>query len=103
MIHYIGKLQRTPGRRACGAVSGQADSRSWHATDCSACQDTLVGLEVRRIGSERAVGTIKDLTAVGVVHPRVRWVGIHWTDEDGASGADTPSLYELENSWELNR
>ncbi len=46
MIHYIGRLQKTPGRRACGSVTGQADSHDLAATDCQDCKASLVGLTV---------------------------------------------------------
>ena len=90
-IHYIGELQRTPGRRACDAVSGQADARSWHATDCSACLDTLIGLRVRWIGTDPIRGTIAQRHGQRVI--------VHF----GESGADGPNLFELENSREADR
>jgi hypothetical protein len=88
MIHYIGKLQAGPeGKRACGAVSGQADSRSWHAVDCGDCKATLVGLQVRWIGTGQAIGNVRSVQGNRVV------IFSH-------AGADSPSLFELENSWE---
>lgn len=90
-IHYIGKLQRTPGKRACGSVSGQADSRSWHATDCRDCKMTLKGLRVRWLGTELTVGTITEILVVS------NRVGI-----DFDSGFDGPSFFELDNSWEID-
>lgn len=41
-IHYIGRLAPQSGKRACGAVSGQAESHDLHATDCMGCKAALL-------------------------------------------------------------
>jgi hypothetical protein len=88
MIHYIGELQAGPaGKRACNAVSGQADSRHWHAVDCGDCKATLVGLQVRWIGTSQAIGTVRSVQDNRAV-------------VFSYAGVDTSSLYELESSWE---
>ncbi len=69
MIHYNGPLSPRPHRRACGAVSAQAEAKTWHATDCRGCKASMEGLLVTD-ESGRLRGQI---LSVSGHHARVAW------------------------------
>lgn len=93
-IHYSGDLQPTPNRVACRAISPQATSKSWHATDCGECKKKLIGMEISWKLAEwvtaRIAAVVRDRATI--VHADCR-----------AGGEEAPSLFELETRWEVKR
>lgn len=96
MIHYSGPLSIRPGRVACQAVSPQATTRRWFATDCPRCRETLIDMPVRWSGPGGAVGVVRE------VEPQPSGgatVSVWWNDQ-GRTDTDICGLDEFEASWE---
>jgi hypothetical protein len=90
-IHYAGTLSPTPLRVACRAISPQATTTSWHATDCGDCKKKLIGMEIQWKFAEWVTARIAEVVRdrATIVYPRA---------EDEA-----PSLFELETRWEVKQ
>jgi hypothetical protein len=89
-IHYNGTLSIRPNRRACGAVTAQAEAKTWHATDCAACKKTLVGMVLKgRAGDARAVILGVEGSAVRILIDRPR----------GHDGDWRITTTELDTNW----
>lgn len=80
MIHYNGTVSKRPGQQACTQRSPQALAETWHATDCTSCKMTLMGMPVAELADSTKSGLVADFDAVSVV--------IETPADDGESAPD---------------
>lgn len=96
-IHYNGLVSKRPGRQACTQRSPQALAQSWHATDCSQCFATLLGMPVISTTDATATGYVADVVPGESV--KVSWSTPTADGSEPEQHTETPGVLDFETAW----